>query len=205
MHRFKGLILSFVIIFTVAPAMAETYKIMAFGDSLTAGYGLAADKSFPAVLEQKLKTDGYDIEVVNAGVSGETTSGGLSRLDWTLQHEPDLVLLGLGANDALRKLPADLAQKNLSEMIEKLQAKNIEILLLGMMAPRNFGTEYTGAFDAIYPALAEQYDVALYPFLLKGVVADPTLNIEDGLHPNEKGAEIIADNLKPLVIEFLND
>ncbi len=205
MRLIKVLLLTFLFIFTALPAMADTYKILAFGDSLTAGYGLSQDKAFPVLLEQNLKADGYDVAVINAGVSGETTSGGLSRLDWTLQHEPDLVLLGLGANDALRKISPDLAKENLSKMIEKLQAKDIDVLLLGMYAPPNFGAEYGDQFNAIFPALTEEYDVKLYPFLLEGVAADRSLNQDDGLHPNEKGARIIADNLKPHVIPFLKD
>lgn len=203
MTRIKVLLLTLSFIFISFQAMAEPYKILAFGDSLTAGYGLDQGEAFPVLLEQMLKTDGHDVKVINAGVSGETTSGGLNRLDWTLQHNPDLVMLALGANDALRKLPPELARENLSKMIEKLQAKDIEVLLLGMYAPRNFGEDYTGKFDVIYSDLAKKYNVKLYPFLLDGVVADPDLNQQDGLHPNKKGAEIIARNLLPFVKDFL--
>ena len=185
------------------PVMGPQRDVLAFGDSLTAGYGMSPQEAYPAQLEEQLKAKGHDVKIINAGVSGDTTTGGLNRLDWALKHNPDLVLLGLGANDALRHLPPDLALKNLSGIIAKLQEQGKDIILLGMYAPRNFGPGYTKKFDGIYTALADQYDVPLYPFLLEGVFGNPALNLTDGLHPNDKGAEIIARNLLPFVEEFL--
>ncbi len=195
----------FVALFMIigSAAMAEPYKILAFGDSLTAGYGMSPQDAYPAQLETKLKAAGYDVKIQNAGVSGDTTTGGLNRLDWSLQNKPDLVLLGLGANDALRNLNPDIPEKNLDQMLSTLQDREIDVLLLGMYAPRNFGPRYTSFFDSIYPDLADKYDVPLYPFLLDGVFGNPTLNLTDGLHPNQKGAEVMADKLLPFVREFL--
>lgn len=189
--------------FFTSIAFAETYKILAFGDSLTAGYGLPSGQAFPDKLEVKLKAAGYDVKVINAGVSGETTSGGLNRLDWTLKHDPDLVLLGLGANDALRFLPPDLAYQNLEAMIQNIQSRGIQILLLGMYAPRNSDPRYIQKFDRIFPTLAQKYNIPLYPFLLEGVALNPAYNLADGVHPNNQGTEIIANNLFPYMIHII--
>jgi acyl-CoA thioesterase-1 len=168
--------------------------IVAFGDSLTAGYGLPTlDRAYPAILERKLKQEGYDYKVVNAGVSGETTAGGLRRVDWVLNVKPDIVILELGANDALRGLPASEAKKNLSEIIEKIKPTGAEILLAGMYAPRNLGDGYFRQFDNVYPELAAQYNLKLIPFFLNEVALVPELNIDDGVHPNEEGYKIIVN------------
>jgi len=202
-RRFKFYILTLGFLILSSAAMAEPYRILAFGDSLTAGYGMSPKSSYPAQLEKKLKDEGFDVVIQNAGVSGDTTSGGLNRLEWSLQNRPDLVLLGLGANDALRNISPDLPRKNLDQMIETLKKRDIDVLLLGMYAPRNFGRKYTNSFDSIYPDLANKHDVVLYPFLLDGVFGNPALNLNDGLHPNEQGAGIMADKLLPFVREFI--
>lgn len=187
-----------------AGAKAESLKILAFGDSLTAGYGLPNGEAFPEKLEEKLQAKGYDVDVINAGLSGETTSGGLNRLEWVLQQEPDIVLLGLGANDAMRFIDPEVTARNITAMLEILEGRDLSVLLLGMYAPRNSGPAYTEAFDALYPRLAEQFDVAYYPFILEGVAMNQDLNLKDGIHPNEKGTDVIADNLLPYVEALLD-
>jgi acyl-CoA thioesterase-1 len=187
------------------PANAETTTILAFGDSLTAGLGLGDADTFPSQLEKRLRAEGRDVRVVNAGVSGDTTTMGLARLDWVLGGEtPDLVILELGANDALRGQPPEQARRNLASIIEALKAKNIPILLAGMMAPRNLGPDYVMAFDAIYPALAKQYDLAFYPFFMAGVIDHPALIQDDGLHPTPEGVAVIVKNMLPLIQELLD-
>ena len=200
---FKAYVL---ILLMMVPAFADSqYKILAYGDSLTAGYGLDAADAYPAKLAEMIKANGINIEMINAGVSGETTQGGLNRLNWTLKHNPDLVLLGLGANDALRFLSPALAKDNLSQMIETLQAKDIDVILLGMKAPRNQGGDYTEKFDQVFPDLAAKYGLALYPFLLEDVFGRADLNIADGLHPNAKGTHIMAKNIMPYVLKHLEN
>jgi acyl-CoA thioesterase-1 len=181
-----------------APAGATT-KILAFGDSLTAGYGLEPSEAFPVRLEARLKKDGYAVEVRNAGVSGDTTSGGVARLDWTISDRPDLVLLELGANDALRGIAPKLARSNLDAMLARLARAHIKVLLIGMKAPGNWGPDYQKTFDAIYPDLAKKYGVPLYPFFLDGVVLDEKLNQGDGLHPTAAGVEVIVGKIAPMV------
>jgi acyl-CoA thioesterase-1 len=188
---------------------AGPYTVLAFGDSLTAGYGLPRGESLPDQLQEALEVRGLDIQMINAGVSGDTTSGGLSRLDWALEGVQDaridLVILALGANDALRGIAPDLTRSNIAAMIERLQARGIPVLLAGMVAPPNMGPEYAAAFNPIYSDLAARYDVPLYPFLLDGVAAEPTLNQDDGMHPNEKGVSVIVDRLAPMVADLLNE
>ena len=169
------------------------------GTSLTQGYGLRPRAEIPALLQAKLKAAGIDAKVINAGVSGDTSAGGLSRLDWSLAERPDAAIVELGSNDALRGIPPAQTEKNLSAILAKLKAQHIPTLLLGMMAPRNLGPEYGRAFDAIYPRLAKQYGAMLYPFVLQGVALNPKLNQADGMHPNPAGARIIADRLFPNV------
>jgi acyl-CoA thioesterase-1 len=186
------------------PAKAITRpRIVALGDSLTAGLGLSPDEAYPALLQKRLDEGGFDYEIVNAGVSGDTSAGGLSRLDWALDGDVRVLIVALGGNDALRALPADELKQNLSHIIERAQARHIEIVLAGMEAPRNFGRDYIVAFHQVYPSLARQYHVPLVPFLLQGVAADPALNQRDGIHPTAEGARIVADNvwtvLQPLV------
>ncbi|WP_259781162.1 arylesterase [Aestuariispira ectoiniformans] len=178
--------------------------ILALGDSLTAGYGLPKDDSFPVQLQQALSDKGHKVRVVNAGVSGDTSAGGLSRLEWLLTEKPDLLLLELGANDGLRALAPDDTKTNLATIIEKAKAAEIPVLLTGMLAPPNMGRDYGQAFNAIYPDLAKKYDIVFYPFFLDGVAGDPSLNQGDGMHPTAEGVSIIVDRLLPFVEKALN-
>ena len=178
---------------------ASTLTIAAVGDSLTAGLGVEPEESYPALLEQQLRAEGLDIQVVNAGVSGETTSGTLARLDWVLTLKPDIVILETGANDGLRGLDLGLVRKNIREIVEKLQEKKIVVVLAGMRMVWNLGPVYTADFNRIYPEIAEEKGLIFMPFFLEEVAAHRALNIEDGLHPNPKGYRIIVDNLLPYV------
>ena len=179
--------------------MARVPVILDFGDSLTAGYGVPAAQAFPARLEAWLHERGIAARVVNAGVSGDTTAGGLARLDWALADKPDLVILALGANDALRGIEPSTVRDNLDKMIGKVQATGAKVLLLGMLAPPNLGEEYKRAFDQIFPELADLHHLPLYPFFLEGVAMNPELNQPDGLHPNEKGVAVLVDRIAPVV------
>ena len=185
------------------PAAAHVPVILDFGDSLTAGYGLAPEQSFPARLEVALRRQGIEVRVVNGGVSGETTAGGLARLDWALAEKPDFVILALGANDALRGIDPATVRDNLDKMIRKIEANGAKVLLVGMLAPPNWGAEYENAFDRIFPELAKVHDVQLYPFLLEGVAMKPELNQPDGLHPNERGVAVLVDRFAPVVARLL--
>lgn len=184
----------------VAPrADAAEGTIVAFGDSLAAGYGLPAEDAFPVRLEAYLRERGHDWRVVNAGVSGDTSAGGLARLDWALADEPDLVILELGSNDGLRGLSAEAMEENLDRILARLDAAGIKVLLAGMRAPPNLGPDYAEGFEAVYPRLAEKYGVPFYPFFLDGVAAVPALNQPDGIHPNEAGVAEIVRRIGPLV------
>ena len=184
-------------------AAAEPVRILAFGDSLSAGYQLPADAGFVPQLQKRLDEEGLETEVLNAAVSGDTTSNGLSRLDWSTPENVDLVLLELGANDALQGLSVPRAKENLAEMIKQFRAKDAKVLLLGMRAPPNMGEDYVSEFDAIYPALAKEFDVALVPFFLEDVAGQPQLNLDDGMHPNEEGIRIIVNNVAPSVVDIV--
>jgi len=184
-------------------AAAKAPEILAFGDSLTAGYGLPANEAFPARLETRLRQDGVNVTIVNAGVSGDTTTDGLARLDWALADKPDAVILALGANDALRGIDPKIVRANLDKMIDKIAASGAKILLLGMLAPANWGAQYEHDFDAIYPDLAKAHGVPLYPFFLDGVAMNPALNQTDGLHPNTRGVAILVDRIAPLVAKLI--
>lgn len=177
--------------------------ILAFGDSLTAGYGLAPEEAYPALLQRRLDEKGYRYRVVNAGVSGETTAGGLRRLEWSLAERVELVILALGANDGLRGQPVPEMRQNLIQMIELIQARKARVILAGMEAPPNLGPEYTQAFRAVYPELARRYRLPLIPFLLEGVAGLPELNQADGIHPNATGELRVLNNvwrvLEPLL------
>jgi len=177
-------------------------RIVALGDSLTAGLGLAPDQAYPALLQARLKSAGLDYEVINAGVSGDTSAGGLERLEWALQGNVKILIVALGGNDALRGLPADALAANLSQIIERARARQIRVILAGMEAPPNYGRDYIVSFHKVYPALAEKYQVAFVPFLLQNVAGLAELNQADGIHPTPAGARIVADNvwavLKPL-------
>jgi acyl-CoA thioesterase-1 len=177
------------------PAVSSVPRVVILGDSLTAGFGLDVDEAYPALLERRIQAQGLRFEIVNAGVSGDTSAGGLSRLDWALDGDVRVLVVALGGNDALRALPAEELKRNLAQIIERAQAKGITVVVAGMEAPPNFGPEYTAAFHAVYPALARRYRVALVPFLLAGVAGDDRLNQRDRIHPNIQGAQIVADNV----------
>jgi acyl-CoA thioesterase-1 len=185
-------------------AAARTLKLVAFGDSLTAGYDLPPDAAFPVVLEKALRRDGYDVSVVNAGVSGNTAAEGLARLDWSLQDGADGVILELGANDMLRGLAPDHTRQVLDEIIARLKARHIEVLIAGMLATPSLGAEFQKSFNNIYPELAAKYGAPLYPFFLKGIVGHDDLVLPDGLHPNEAGVRTIVAGILPSVEAFLN-
>lgn len=179
-------------------------KIIAFGDSLTAGFGLAETESYPYLLQQKLAADGFDYEVVNAGVSGDTTLGGLERADWVLGTDnAKIVILELGANDLLRGIPVAKMKDNLDKIIKKAKAKNVQILLCGMLAPPTMGAQYQRDFTTAFPDLASEYKLEFVPFLLDGVALNKDLNQADGIHPNPQGEKIMTDNiykvLKPML------
>lgn len=183
---------------------ADRPKIVAFGDSLTAGFGLLEKESYPYLLQQKLSADGFDFEVINAGVSGDTSLGGLERIDWVLEMKNvRILILELGANDLLRRMPVADMKKNLATTIEKAKAKNVRVLLCGMFAPPNVGAEYQRDFQMAFPDLATEYKVEFLPFLLEGVALDKNLNQADGIHPNADGEKIMTDNvykaLKPML------
>jgi acyl-CoA thioesterase-1 len=184
------------------PPVAGRARIAVLGDSLTAGLGVAKAASYPSLLQERIDAAGFDYEVVNAGVSGDTSAGGLARLDWALDGDVRVLIVALGGNDGLRGLPAAELQGNLAQIIERAQARGITVILAGMEAPPNYGRDYIVSFHKVYPALAETYHVALVPFLLQGVAGDETLNQRDGIHPTAAGARIVADNvwavLKPI-------
>jgi acyl-CoA thioesterase-1 len=182
----------------------STMHILAFGDSLTAGYGLPANQSFAAQLEQRLLDMGRDVRVTNAGVSGDTTSGGLARLAWSLEDKPDLVVLELGANDGLRGLDPERMRANLDAMIRQCVEAGARVILAGMRAPVNWGLAYRKQYDDVFPGLAEEHGLPLYPFFLEGVIRDPSLVLDDGLHPNAAGVARIVDGILPLILEELD-
>ncbi|HEY7232454.1 MAG TPA: arylesterase [Pseudolabrys sp.] len=178
-------------------------RIVVLGDSLSAGFGLPADEAFPAKLARALDARGIAAMVANAGVSGDTASGGLARLDWSVPEGTDAVILELGANDALRGLDPKVTKDALDAILRKLSARRIAVLLAGMQAPRNLGPDYARDFDAVYPALASTHPVVFYPFFLEGVAADPKLNQGDGMHPNAAGVDVIVARILPRVEELI--
>lgn len=182
---------------TSVPVAAAQQKLMVYGDSLVAGYGLNAGEGFPEQLQQALDDDGYDVQVVNAGVSGDTTAGGLARLDWTLSDSPDAMIIVLGGNDLLRGLNPSQTRENLRAILEHVRARGIPVLLCGMLAPVNLGPDYRQQFDAIYPELAREFGAGLYPFFLDGVALRPELNLPDGMHPNKAGIAKITRAILP--------
>jgi acyl-CoA thioesterase-1 len=189
-----------------APEPANQKLVLAFGDSLYAGYGLAPGESFPSMLDKELEAQGIAVEMVNAGVSGDTTAAGLARLDFTLdglKRTPDLAIVGLGGNDVLRGIDPDQTRANLEAIVRNLDRRGIPVVLTGMMAPRNLGADYVGRFDSIYPDLAKTYHARLDPFFLDGVITDPKLLLGDGIHPNAAGVRIMARRLAPVVAEAL--
>jgi acyl-CoA thioesterase-1 len=189
----------------LAPALAKAETrtsdmvVLAFGDSLTAGYGVASAESFPVLLETRLRQNGAAVRVLNAGVSGDTTAGGAARIEWALEEKPDLVILELGANDGLRGVDPAVTQQNLAKIYNRATAAGARVLLMGMRASPSMGADYETAFNAVFPALAQSWRVGFYPFFLEGVAADPAFTQPDGLHPNAKGVAIIVEGVAPLV------
>jgi acyl-CoA thioesterase-1 len=197
----KLLIIAMALIFQSAPPKT----ILFFGDSLTAGYGLSVEEAFPALVEKKLVKDGKAAKVVNAGLSGETTAGGLSRIDWILRKPVDVFVLELGANDGLRGLPLHQTEKNLQSIIDKVKAKNpkAKVVIAGMMVPPNLGADYTTKFRKIFPELAKKNNATLIPFLLEDVAGNEKLNLADGIHPNTEGHKIVANNIYKVISPLL--
>ena len=187
----------------LARAADKPLKIVAFGDSLTAGYMLEPSAALPVQLEAALKKRGHSVVVENAGVSGDTTAAGLARFDWAVPTDTDAVILELGANDALRGIDPNLTRKNLEQILEKLRERDIKVLIAGMIAPKNWGEAYSKAFDPIFPELAEAYGAIYYPFILDGVATDATLSLDDGMHPNRKGVAEIVRRMLPKVEELI--
>lgn len=197
---FKQLFAAALLMLAAAlPAWAEPFRIVGFGDSLMAGYGLGPGEGFPEKLEAALRGRGHDVVIANAGVSGDTTSGGLSRLDWSIPDGTQLVILELGANDMLRGIDPALVERNLDKMLARLKERNIPVLLAGMVAAPNLGHAYGEQFGSIYPKLAEKYGATLYPFFLDGVSGDPKLLLEDGMHPNATGIDRMVERALPTV------
>ena len=187
----------------VAQGGTQPIRILAFGASITAGYGLDAADSLPVQLETALRAHGIDATVINSGVSGETSAGGLARLDWALADNPDLVIVDFGGNDALRAIDPKTTEANLDAIVARLRAEKRGVLIAGMLAPPNLGADYQAAFNAVFPAVAARYDVTLYPFLLDGVATDPALNQEDGIHPNAAGVKVIVERMLPTLLQAI--
>ena len=201
-HRFFCLLAIAVFGFAALPALADT-RLLVLGDSLVAGYGLPPGQGFPEQLERDLRAAGREVSVQNAGVSGDTTAGGRARLDWSLAANPDAAIIVLGGNDLLRGLDPQASYDNLQAIITRLQDRDVKVLLAGMQAPRNLGADYADEFDRIYPRLATQHDILLYPFFLDGVALMVDLNQADGMHPNEAGVDVIAGKILPLAKQLL--
>jgi acyl-CoA thioesterase-1 len=182
---------------------AEPIRILALGDSLTSGYGLDIDDGFPSQLQKKLIAMGYAVRVLNGGVSGDTSAGGLARLDWALADKPTHAIIELGANDGLRGLDPSAMHSNLDTIIRRLKGAGVAVLLTGMRAPPNLGRSYETAFNKVFPELAKKHDVVFYPFFLSGVVVRPALNLQDGMHPNRDGIAAIVDRIVPYVVRLL--
>jgi len=188
---------------TAAVGVAKPIKMVVLGDSLSAGLGLSASAAFPERLEKSLKTKGIVVDMINAGVSGDTSSGGRDRLDWSVPEGTEAVILELGANDALRGIDPAVTRAALTDILTRLKARRIAVMLCGMVAPPNYGSDYSARFNAIYPELAKSFGVPLYPFFLEGVAADARLNQADGLHPTAEGVDVIVKNIMPTVEAFL--
>jgi acyl-CoA thioesterase-1 len=189
----------FMLLLTLSNAKAETLRIVAFGDSLTAGYGLSAGDGFTDQLQDILDAKGYDVKIINAGVSGDTTTSGLARIDWSVEEGTDGVILELGANDALRGVNPAVTRDNLDAMLKRLRERGIPVLFAGMLAPPNMGEAYASQFNPIFEDLATEYEALYYPFFLDGVAANPSLNLRDGIHPNAEGVKVIVERILPSV------
>ena len=205
--RFKVAALQFTVIAVslifAAAANARTINLVGFGDSLMAGYQLPPGDGFPEKLQAALKAKGLDVTIANAGVSGDTTTGGLARIDWSIPDGTDGVILELGANDALRGIPPEESEKNLDQMITRLKERGIAVLLVGMMAPPNMGADYAARFNPIYRKLSEKHGVKLYAFFLDGVALDAGLKLDDGMHPNAKGVDVMVQKMEADVTNFV--
>ena len=188
---------------TQAAAEAKPIKMVVLGDSLSAGLGLSASAAFPQRLQKSLKSKGMTVDMINAGVSGDTSSGGRDRLDWSVPEGTEAVIVELGANDALRGTDPAVTRAALSDILTRLKARGVAVLLCGMVAPPNYGSDYSARFNAIYPDLARSFGVPLYPFFLEGIAADASLNQADGLHPTAEGVDVIVKNILPTVQAFL--
>ena len=199
LRAFNALVLA-LFMFTATAEAGERPVVLALGDSLTAGYGLPPGKAFPEQLQAALGEHGIDAKVINGGVSGDTSAGGLARLDWLLGEHPDLVIVELGANDGLRGLDPAITRDNLDRIIARISETGARVLLAGMVAPPNLGTDYGEKFASLYPALAQKHGTAFYPFFLDGVAMDPALNQEDGIHPTAEGVAVIVGKMLPVVI-----
>lgn len=208
---FKQMLVWGLLVIAAEPAFAQSsaassnaaLKMVVLGDSLSAGYGLAGADAFPARLQKALKAKGIDVDMTNAGVSGDTSSGGRDRLDWSVPEGTQAVIVELGANDALRGTDPAITRKALADIVTRLKARGIAVLLCGMLAPPNYGADFAARFNSIYPDLAESFGVPLYPFFLDGVAADAKLNQADGMHPTAEGVDIIVKNILPAVEAFL--
>ncbi|MSP75509.1 MAG: arylesterase [Rhodospirillaceae bacterium] len=187
------------------PAQSGPVKIAVLGDSLTAGYGVSPQQAFPVRLQAALQKQARNVTLLNHGVSGDTTAGGVERIDWMLADKPDIVLVELGANDALRGSDPASAERNLDAIVAKLKDAGVTVWLAGMLAPRNYGPEYAAQFDGLYKRLAAKHDVPLYPFFLDGVAQDPALNQADGIHPNPRGVDIVVERILPFITKNLDD
>lgn len=203
MIRFVTVFIALAGIFAALPARAEPLRILALGDSLTAGYQLPAEAAFPVQLEAALKARGHDVIVINAGVSGDTTAAGLARLDWSLGEGADAVIVELGANDALRGLPTASARANLDKIVASLSERGIPVLLAGIAAPRNMGEEYVAEFERMYAEIAAEHDAILYPNFLEGIPISAETVLPDGIHPTQKGVAIIVEGILPQVEELI--
>jgi acyl-CoA thioesterase I len=201
---FAHIVVLLAVMMTTNPAFAGPIKVVVLGDSLSAGLGLSASDAFPARLKKALEDKRIDVDIINAGVSGDTASGGRDRLDWSVGEGTEAVIVELGANDALRGTDPSVTRAALSDILKRLKARGIAVLLCGMLAPPNYGRDYADRFNAIYPDLAKSYGVTLYPFFLDGVAADKTLNQADGIHPTPAGVDIIVKNILPTVEAFLD-
>lgn len=202
--RRGGIVLALgLLVGLVAPAHGNQRVVVALGDSLTAGLGVAPDEAWPALIEARLRREGYPYRVVNAGVSGDTTAGGLRRVDWVLKNRPEVAVVALGANDGLRGLGTETMESNLVAIVDRLRGAGARVLVAGMQVPPNYGAAYTRAFSGVFPDVARRTGSALMPFLLDGVAADPRLNLPDGIHPNAAGHRAIAEHLWPHLVALL--
>lgn len=206
MRRLRAAAIAIALLLPAVPALAAPASarvVVALGDSLTSGFGVAPDEAWPALIEARLKREGYPYRVVNAGVSGDTTAGGLRRVDWVLRNQPEVAVVALGANDGLRGLGTDAMEANLLAIVERLQTGGARVLLAGMEVPPNYGAVYARAFRGVFPDVARRTGATLMPFLLDGVAADPRLNQADGVHPNAAGHRAIAERLWPHLVALL--